>query len=439
MKHKSKWIMGMVLPIALMASCSANTETEKHAVQKIQEQQKVKAEKLSLEEYTKQAVKLRSDFSAKIKEFGNVRQDAKMKQSEWQKAYYAKVDAIRGVIKEFRKIAPPDDKKQIGEEINVALDEFDKAMDLYVEEIKHEDRKKDDEALQHMIKGQDYWNHAFRLLSINNPIPVEGSDGTIDSQDLKDLDKNAGIDRDSVLLNVSKDGHELFGKWGFMNDNGTQNVSIVLHEDGRYEGYGNGSYPSKKDYFGGTWEWNYIKVTVTFHHNESFRKGAAQKEGEFRKKMNMELQRFDDKGIQLFDLESQQTFRYSKLDDNRKAAQKDIAAKSPEPSTSLKLSLSNLEGYWINEKKDVVLSLKKDGTFYMDIDNTKHRIYTGKYQYNVTAKSLVLNVEEVKAEPLGKPLSGEKRKFDFKVQTFENGVLNLTEDGEVWIFKFDGK
>ncbi|AZU60143.1 hypothetical protein [Neobacillus mesonae] len=75
----------------------------------------------------------------------------------------------------------------------------------------------------------------------------------------------------------------------------------------------------------------------------------------------------------------------------------------------------------------------------MDIDNTKHRIYTGKYQYNVTVKSLVLNVEEVKAEPLGKPLSGEKRKFDFKVQTFENGVLNLTEDGEVWIFKFDGK
>lgn len=154
---------------------------------------------------------------------------------------------------------------------------------------------------------------------------------------------------------------------------------------------------------------------------------------------NMELQRFDDKGIQLFDLESQQTFRYSKLDDNGKATQKDTTAKSPEPSTSLKLSLSDLEGYWITEKKDVVLSLKKDGTFYMDIDNTKHRIYTGKYQYHVTVKSLVLNVEEVKAEPLGKPLSGEKRKFDFKVQTFENGVLNLTEDGEVWIFKFDGK
>ncbi|WP_127484674.1 hypothetical protein [Neobacillus mesonae] len=73
----------------------------------------------------------------------------------------------------------------------------------------------------------------------------------------------------------------------------------------------------------------------------------------------MELQRFDDKGIQLFDLESQQTFRYSKLDDNGKATQKDTTAKSPEPSTSLKLSLSDLEGYWITEKKDVVLSLKK--------------------------------------------------------------------------------
>lgn len=309
---KKFWIIGLVLVIALLSGCNQYSSRGIEVTKKELTENKIEVKILSFEEYSDEAVKLRSEFNTVIKEFGEIRQNSEMEVREWRRSTLEKITDIRAIITEFSTIAPPNEHKKIGEEINISLDEFTKAMDLFEESVRERSAEKDREALEHMEKGQDYWNHAYRLLSIDNPLPVEGSDGTLDTEDLKNLDKNIGIDRDSVLLNVSEDGHELVGKWGFYYEDGTPNISIVLHSNGRYEGYGNGDYPNKDNAMVGTWEWNYLKGTVDFRHDYVYRDG--QKTEASREKMPMELQRYDEDGIQLFDLESYKTFAYEKIE-----------------------------------------------------------------------------------------------------------------------------
>ncbi|MEK6454385.1 DUF3994 domain-containing protein [Caldifermentibacillus hisashii] len=312
MKSKIKWVVGLTLPMLFLAGCTS-IENSKNNTQEAPKE--VKANQVSLKEYTDEAVRLRSEFNNAIKAFGEVRQDTKMEPKEWQTASLEKIKDIRAILNEFRRIAPPNSHKQVGEEITVALDEYDKGMELFEEAIKDGDASKDAKALEHMKTGQDYWNHAYRLLAIDNPIPpADGGDGTINTDDLKELDLNAGIDRDSVLLNVSKDGHELIGKWGFYQEDGSPNVSIVLNKDGSYEGYGNGEYPSKDNALIGTWKWNYIQGVITFHHDSKYVNGKKQEPN--RKKMPMELQRYNEEGIQLFDLESMTSYKYEKIEDS---------------------------------------------------------------------------------------------------------------------------
>lgn len=317
MKVNAKWIFGLIIFIVLLSGCTSGNKENKSKADKASKttEQNEEVKQLSFEDYTTEAVRLRFEFSAAIKAYGEVRQTPGTDEEEWSKQSSEKINDIRKVLNEIAMIAPPDDYKEIGEALSAAIEEYHKALDLFEESVEKRDGQLDIKGLDHLQTGQDYWNYAFRLLSINNPLPVEGSDGTIDSQDLKDLDLNAGIDRDSVLMNVSKDGKELIGHWGFLNEDGSPNISIVLYADGSYEGYGNGQFPSKDNAFEGSWEWNYIKGILTFHHDARYNNGEKLKIGEYREKMTMELQRYDEKGIQLFDLESMATFAYQNLDD----------------------------------------------------------------------------------------------------------------------------
>ncbi|WP_428910816.1 DUF3994 domain-containing protein [Niallia sp. Krafla_26] len=425
-----KWGMGLAISIALLAGC--NSVVEQKTTQEVQNE--VKAEQLSFEEFTKEAVRLRSKFSTSIQEFGEIRQNQDMEQKQWQETYLGKVDAIRDVIKEFRTIAPPDDKEQIGQEIKVALDEFDKGMILYKEAIQEGDANKDRKALDHMAKGQDYWNHAFALLSINNPIPVEGSDGTIDTQDLKDLDLNAGIDRDSVLLNVTEDGKELVGQWGFFNDDGTPNVSIVLSEDGSYEGYGNGEFPSKDNALIGTWEWDYLKGVVTFHHEYKNQDGVKGKAN--RDQMPMELQRYDEKGIQLFDLEAQKTFVYEKVDGKKESSTATSEADEKTTATkteNAKISLSDLHNFWMTDGGATTLDLKEDGNFIMKYKMTNdpdHRYFNGTYE--LKDSNLVLHVDKVNIDLMKEDKNHPRKEFNFQIESFDGSILKASENGDIW-------
>ena len=122
-------------------------------------------------------------------------------------------------------------------------------------------------------------------------------DGTTTTVDLKSLDKNAGIDRDSVLLHVSEGGPELVGKWGRYEEDGSFQMGIELKEDGTYQGYANGESTPSVD---GVWSYDYLREILTFEH-----------EGDLRT-ITMDLQAFHGDTLQIMDLDTLNTFRYVK-------------------------------------------------------------------------------------------------------------------------------
>jgi hypothetical protein len=130
-----------------------------------------------------------------------------------------------------------------------------------------------------------------------------------------------------VIKNLAKDGHQLEGKWGFYNDHGSFNVSIVLHSDGSYVGYANGSYPETN--MKRTWKYNYLKHSLVFHHSKS----------QYRD-LNMDLQAFEKGKVQLMDVDSTTTFQYVKegspkpTKDSDKASSTESKPSTPAPSTS---------------------------------------------------------------------------------------------------------
>ncbi|MEL3957533.1 hypothetical protein NST17_10035 [Caldifermentibacillus hisashii] len=94
MKSKIKWVVGLTLPMLFLAGCTS-IENSKNNTQEAPKE--VKANQVSLKEYTDEAVRLRSEFNNAIKAFGEVRQDTKMEPKEWQTASREKVKDIRAI------------------------------------------------------------------------------------------------------------------------------------------------------------------------------------------------------------------------------------------------------------------------------------------------------------------------------------------------------
>jgi hypothetical protein len=295
----------------ILTGCGV-TSSKEGASQKVKKEEKIEAKQLPLEEYGKKVGQLHEKMKTAIDDFGEATR------SEYDKGFDQRVldgiEGVRDVLKEFRAIAPPEEQKKVGEEFTVAMDELNKAMDLFEKAVKTKKQKHEQAALDHLQKGNDYWNHAYRLLSVYVALPA-GTDGAIDTDDLKNMDTLAGMDRDSVLLNVSEDGRELVGKWGFTNKDGTPNINIVLHKGGKYEGYSNGKYKDPNNAIIGTWEYDYLKSIVIFHNESITQNGEKLEEGKFRPVRKMELQKFKDGEMLLMDLEAHDSFR---TDDLRK-------------------------------------------------------------------------------------------------------------------------
>lgn len=255
-----KIITGFLISALVLSACDVSMSKEKASEERKQED-KIEAKQLSLEEYAKEVAQLKDEMKTAMDTL------AAATKSEMDKGFEKRmkdgINGVRHVIKEYRAIAPPDEQKKVKEEFAIALNEFSAAMDDFEKAMETKDAKYKTTAVEHIEAGDDYWSHAYRLLSVYTALPA-GTDGTIDTDDLKELDQSAGMDRDSVLLNVSEDGKELVGKWGFTNDDGTPNINIVLHEDGKYEGYGNGEYKDLNNAILGRWEYDYFNNLIVF-------------------------------------------------------------------------------------------------------------------------------------------------------------------------------
>lgn len=403
------------------------------AEQKMQENTKL-GPKLSKEEYVQSIGDLKREFEEAFKNWGVISND--QENENYVKDNLAEMNKIRAVVDKYKALNAPKEFKEVQNENLKGMALFEKGLDLMAKAFKAKNEetfnKYQKDAMEDLTKGQDHWNYAFALLDVTENIPV-GTDGTLFSDDLADLDLNAGIDRSSVITNISKSGKELQGKWGYYNEDGSFNVSLVIKSNGDYEGFAKGTYPETD--MKGTWKYDYLKRTIVFEHDKS----------EYRT-LKMDVQSFQDDTVQLMDLDSLNTFQYVKegspnpSTDSTKSSSPsvDSSTTSSKPSSNKSSSSSfttedQLSGTQWNLDADTWeyrgLSLNEDGTatYSWSLDD-KEETYRGIWQ--LEGNTIVFDVREA-TENYGDEMSNYPDELTFEIVSYSDKAMKLKFDGNV--------
>jgi len=217
------------------------------------------------------------------------------------------IQTIQDVVNEYKAIKAPAEYHDIHTMYLEAALSYDEGLNYLRKGVAEQDNETWQKADTYFADASAMWSEAFAQLSEMTPIPL--GDGTITTEDLKSLDQSAGIDRDAVRNNISDDGKELVGKWGFKDSK----PSIVMYEDGKYEGYGNDAYPSMDNAFIGKWEWDDQRKVIVFTNEKKFEDGKESKIN--RTTMTMEVLNFGDDQLFMRDIETLGEFRYENMNE----------------------------------------------------------------------------------------------------------------------------
>ncbi|MBT2680709.1 DUF3994 domain-containing protein [Bacillus sp. ISL-35] len=294
---KLKTLAVSLLTLVTMAGCSTEPAAEK------KESLKVEPVEVTEEDYPDKINELNTSLDEGFKNLNAVaKEDSGSKDRE--KRMIEQVDHIEKAVNGYKAIIAPERYKEVHEQYLASMKHYDKGIETMRKAIEKRDEKLWQKGNEPIKEGFNLWIEAHSKLADSVPV----GDGTITAADLKQLDALAGIDRDSVKENISEDGKELVGKWGPAGSS----PSIVLNADGSYEGYANGTYPSKDHRSIGTWKYDSEKGALFFTHDEAYADGKPLTD--FRKSMIMGIQSFKDGNMRLLDVESLNEFLYEKMD-----------------------------------------------------------------------------------------------------------------------------
>lgn len=113
-------------------------------------------------------------------------------------------------------------------------------------------------AIPNIIEAVDDAKTATHATIDDQAILVKSNTKVVDNPELaesmENLDKLAGIDKQSVLDNVSEAGKELIGAWGNENAEGGVDIVLLLNSDGTYKRYY--KYPDESTILSGTWSYD---------------------------------------------------------------------------------------------------------------------------------------------------------------------------------------
>ncbi len=294
---KLKTLAVSLLTMITMAGCSTEPAAEK------KESFKIDPVEVTEEEYPDKIDELNTSLDVGFRNLNSVgEEDPGSKDRE--KRLIEQVDHIQKAVNGYKAIIAPERYKEVHEQYLASMKYYDKGIETIRKAIEKKDEKLWQKGNEPIKQGFNLWMDAHSKLADSVPV----GDGTITAGDLKQLDELAGIDRDSVKKNISKDGNELVGKWGHAGSP----PSIILNADGSYEGYANDTYPSKDHMSKGTWKFDPEKSALFFTNEESFKDGKPSTD--FRKSMIMEIQSFKDGNMRLLDVESLNEFLYEKME-----------------------------------------------------------------------------------------------------------------------------
>lgn len=435
MKLKVLSTIALITLTLTLAGCQPLTDFKEGVKDGVEQVEKTP--KLSKEEYVQNIGELKREFEEGFKQLGLVTND--LENENFVEDSLAQLNKVRAIVDKYKALNPPDEFKEVQAEYLKSMDLFVEGMDAYAKGIKEADQASMTKGIEVMTKAQDHWNYAFALLDVTENIPV-GTDGTLFSDDLADLDKNTGIDRNSVITNLSKDGKELVGKWGYENEDGSFNVSLVLESDGSYSGYGKGAYPETD--MKGTWKYDYVKRVVTFEHDNS----------EFRN-LRMDVQSFQKGEVQLMDLDSLNTFQYKKegssandkSTDSNSSTPKDSStdstsskekpsSPSSSPAVVTEEQLNGSEWNLDSEGWDYKgLFLNEDGTatYNSNIDE-KDEVYRGIW--SLEGNNIVIKVKSAE-ENYGDEMANFPKELIFEVVAYDSKSMKVKFNGKLETYK----
>lgn len=376
----------------------------------------VEVTEMNKEEYEVAVSEKTQEFVERLAQILNEMNQASVIDQEMMDKWYDEIDGMEMLTKEVVAMEPTDSYADVDEVYEQSMENFQIYLGLMRDALDKEDLEIIVSGVGHLEMGELLWNRANALLSLTYNRPM--GDGTITTQDLKDLDKNAGIDRDSVLLNVSEDGKELIGKWGAYQEDGTFQIGIELYEDGNYEGYANGeSIPSIE----GIWSYDYLRQTLTFEHEEGLRT------------LTMDLQAFHGDTLQLMDVDTLNTFYYEKEGtenpDSATTEEADVATESSEEVPD------ELKELWsIVTEQDVYHGLnllEKEFASYSVRDYTSgaNMTYMGSWKHNPENNTITLMVEDALKDY--EEVKDFPKTFVFHIVDIQGDTLTLEIEEEV--------
>lgn len=268
---------------------------------------------LTKEEYQEKSIELMTDFYEKITEFGEryqhcvlIKEEIDAEDSQW---FASKATDILDVILSISDLNPPEEYTDADAHLKESMDIFKAYFRAFILGIQRQDLSLINEHIPNLQKAQDLYYYARNIITIDYDFPLESEDGTV-SDMLEILNDAAGIDTESVLKNISKDGKELAGMWGYYNEDGTFDTIVVFTEDGGYEGYRRGEYPNRDDFMGGYWSYDYLTQTMRIFITEAYSDGKPH--FDYRSEQRYKVEAFTGDELQLKDQDTYETFRFTR-------------------------------------------------------------------------------------------------------------------------------
>ncbi|MCX2826080.1 DUF3994 domain-containing protein [Bacillus pseudomycoides] len=317
---KRNKVLSVAIPIMLLAGCGGVDKASTDNKSKVEAKQENKKVKLSKEDYPNKVYELCLDFNRKYTEHERIlnRPARKSTQDSSLETLQSQLDGLITVTDKVLNIEPPSEYEDVHKNVAESMNHFKKSFELNKKIYGAKDKttsshlamvKESDEELK---KAKECWSKFENVIndkkSIGTRKTVSEGDGTVTEQDLKDLDRKAGIDIDAVKKNTTKEGKEFEGSWGFEKDG--KFIPTFIFKGNTFETYARAEYPSKKNYVTGTWVYRKDSSELMLTIKQAYAEGKPIDSE--RHIIALKVQNFGDNKMQLFDGENFQIYRFVK-------------------------------------------------------------------------------------------------------------------------------
>ncbi|ADU28857.1 DUF3994 domain-containing protein [Evansella cellulosilytica] len=434
-----KLFVYLLITCIFTIGCSAEETESQDEIDEVIENEEQEFEQLSKEEYVETIGELQQKMQKELEEWVVISHD--YSSNTYVEQNQQQIDVLLSVVEKYKELAAPEEFAEVQSYYVKGMNLFEEGFGLYMDMLRNRDESLEETTNTTLKDGQDHWNYAFLLLSLKEPIPM--GDGTITTDDMMSLDRLAGMDIESVINNISKDGSELVGKWGFYYDDESFNVSIILHSDGSYEGYPNDAYPDDSNAMKGTWYYNYLVQELVISNDEYFEDGESIEPP--RPNMIMEIQSFVDGELLMMDKESLNSFLYvqeGEIRQDRPTSEKesDESIVNSDGEIARDSSYETLIGTWSymnldhDEYRAIYIPDRGDG-YYMIRTPDLNVNFFGEWNYDEESSILTFSINNYDLER--GEFSGQTDQLTFHIHSQGESELEVEESGNTFILEKD--